>query len=267
VSQPDENQALPERLAIIGTGTIACGLARVAAQSADVTLWARSAESANRVRSKLDESVTVVTDLSALGDRTFCVEAVVEEYAAKAEILGQLDGVVADATVVSSTTSSLGVGDLAWASGRPDRFAALHVFNPVDKMPLCELSFPEAASESTRGRARALCAALGKTSVEVPDFPGFVVNRLLFPYLFSAVRLLETTGVAPEQIDTCMTLGAGHPLGPLALIDFVGLDVAVAIGRELGETVPPTLTDLIAAGRLGKKTRAGFYDYPEKAKR
>jgi 3-hydroxybutyryl-CoA dehydrogenase len=104
--------------------------------------------------------------------------------------------------------------------------------------------------------------ALGKSPVLVPDSPGFVVNRLLFPYLFSAVRLQEETGMAPEAIDTCMQLGAGHPMGPLALLDYVGLDIALAIGEELGSEIPPSLAGLVATGALGKKTRRGFYDYP-----
>ena len=127
------------------------------------------------------------------------------------------------------------------------------MFNPVPKMDLIELAFPDAASETTRERARTLCQALGKTAVEVPDTPGFVVNRLLFPYLFEAVRLMERTGLEPEAIDTCMRLGAGHPLGPLAVLDLVGLDVSAAIGRTIGAEVPERIERLIAEGALGRK--------------
>jgi 3-hydroxyacyl-CoA dehydrogenase len=162
-------------------------------------------------------------------------------------------------TLISTTTSSLSVEELANATGRPDRFAGLHFFNPVEKMELVELSFPERASADARRRFRTLCKQLGKTAVEVPDSPGFVVNRLLFPYLFDAVRLLDR--LEPEAIDTCMKLGAGHPMGPLALLDFVGLDVAVAIGDSIGADVPERLRELVAEGRLGKKTGAGFYAY------
>src|SRR5690606_33506915 len=115
---------------------------------------------------------------------------------------------------------------LGRASGRPDRFLGFHVFNPVAKMRLVALAFADDASERTRQRARDLCAALDKTAVEVPDTKGFVVNRLLFPYLFDAVRLLEETGLSPEDVDTCMTLGSGMPMGPLALLDLIGIDVA-----------------------------------------
>jgi 3-hydroxyacyl-CoA dehydrogenase len=118
-----------------------------------------------------------------------------------------------------------------------------------------------ATTAETRARARALCDALGKTPVEVPDLPGFVVNRLLFPYLFGAVRLLEETGLEPEALDTCMKLGAGHPLGPLAVLDLVGLDVAAAIGEALALDVPAPLRDLVADGALGRKSGRGFYAY------
>jgi 3-hydroxyacyl-CoA dehydrogenase len=128
-------------------------------------------------------------------------------------------------------------------------------------MPLVELVFPEAATDDTRARCEALCEALGKTSVEVPDTPGFVVNRLLFPLLFGAVRLLEEHDLAPETVDACMKLGAGHPMGPLRLLDLVGLDVSAAIGEQIGAEVPARVRELIDAGRLGKKAGAGFYEY------
>jgi 3-hydroxybutyryl-CoA dehydrogenase len=134
----------------------------------------------------------------------------------------------------------------------------------VPKMELIELVFPEGAAPDVRERARQLCDDLGKTAVEVPDTAGFVVNRLLFPYLFEAVRLMERTGLEPEAIDTCMCLGAGHPLGPLALLDLVGLDVAAAIGRTIGAEVPETVERLIAEGALGRKTGRGFYTAPAK---
>jgi 3-hydroxyacyl-CoA dehydrogenase len=153
------------------------------------------------------------------------------------------------------------VGELASASGIPERFAGLHVFNPVPRMALVELAFPEAASEETRERSAALCEALGKTAVLVPDLPGFVVNRLLFDYLFTAVEYMDQTGMEPEAIDEAMKLGAGHPMGPMALLDFVGLDVSAAIGEQIGCPPPQTVRDLIAEGKLGRKSGAGFYTY------
>jgi 3-hydroxyacyl-CoA dehydrogenase len=128
-------------------------------------------------------------------------------------------------------------------------------------MELIELVFPTEAQDDVRTRARALCEDLGKTPVEVPDTPGFVVNRLLFPYLFDAVGLLVETGLEPAELDRCMKLGAGMPMGPIALLDFVGLDVAQAIGETIGAEVPTRLTELVEAGHLGRKSNRGFYVY------
>jgi 3-hydroxybutyryl-CoA dehydrogenase len=203
----------------------------------------------------------VVTDLEHLTDCDIVVEAVAEDLEVKKGLLGRLGGVLPDSTVLATTTSSLSVTALAEASGRPERFGGLHVFNPVEKMALVELVFPDAASEDTRARLRQLCEEMGKTGVEVPDSAGFVVNRLLFPYLFDAVRLLEAGGLDPEAIDTCMKLGAGHPMGPLKLLDLVGLDVSVAIGDEIGVDVPERVRSLVVEGKLGRKSGAGFYDY------
>jgi len=263
-----------ERLGIAGAGAIACGLAATAARAGEVVLWARSDGSAKRARdrvaktlSRMDdgvidpERVQVVTDLGALADATFLVEAVVEDHAHKAALLGDLARQAAPAAVLATTTSSLSITDLALAAGRPEQFVGLHVFNPVPRMKLIELVFPETASADTRARAQALCAALEKTAVEVPDIPGFVVNRLLFPYLFSAVELMTQNGLSPEAVDNCMMLGAGQPMGPLGLLDFVGLDVSQAIGEAIGATVPAKLRALVEEGSLGRKSGQGFYSY------
>jgi 3-hydroxybutyryl-CoA dehydrogenase len=263
-----------ERLGIAGAGAIACGLAATAAQRGQVLLWARSDRSADRARQSVEkicskltdggavtEQVQVVRDLDALGSATFLVEAVVEDQEHKSALLSELSNHAGEDAVLSTTTSSLSISDLAQASGRPDRFVGLHPFNPVQRMKLVELVFPENAAEQTRERAKALCEALGKTAVEVPDIPGFVVNRLLFPYLFSAVDLMTQSGLAPENIDTCMTLGAGVPMGPIALLDFVGLDVAEAIGDAIGANVPAKLRELVQEGALGRKSGRGFLVY------
>jgi 3-hydroxybutyryl-CoA dehydrogenase len=263
---------MAERLAIAGTGAVACGLAAAAARSGPVTVWARSDASADRARARLASVcerladvdaglVRVTTELEALSEGTVVVEAVVEDTAAKLSLWERLREVVAADALLGSTTSSLSVQQLGEATGAPERFVALHVFTPVPKMALVELSYPRQALEATRARARALCEALDKTPVEVPDLPGFVVNRLLFPFLFSAVELLEQTGLAPESIDTCMQLGAGHPIGPLALLDYVGLDVAAAIGDAIGVEVPQRIRGLVADGALGKKSGRGIYVY------
>jgi 3-hydroxybutyryl-CoA dehydrogenase len=258
-----------ERVGIAGSGAIACGLAAVAGARGEVVLWARSEGSAQRAREQVlgaggaDErpDVRVTTDLEDLARASFVVEAITEDVAAKREIHTALHERLDEDALLATTTSSLSVGDLAQASGRPDRFVGLHVFNPVRKMRLVELAFGPAAATDTRDRARELCAAMGKTAVEVPDVPGFVVNRLLFPYLFSAVRLLEETELEPAHVDECMTLGAAHPLGPLAVLDLVGLDVAQAIGEALDVEVPARLRELAAEGALGRKAGRGFHAY------
>ena len=247
-------------LGIVGSGAIACGLARTASEHHEVVVWARSERSAERAEERVEDA-RVVTELAELAGCDVVVEAVAEDAGVKRDIHGRLGQVLPPDAVIATTTSSLSVAELADASGRPERFGALHVFNPVEKMQLVELSFPQAAAEETRRRLLELCERLGKTAVEVPDSAGFVVNRLLFPYLFDAVRMLERNSIEPEAIDTCMKLGAGHPMGPLALLDFIGLDVAVAIGESIGAEVPGRVRELIEQGKLGKKTGAGFYEY------
>jgi 3-hydroxybutyryl-CoA dehydrogenase len=261
------------RLAVAGSGAIACGLAATAAHHGPVLLLARSQTSADRALATVNKTlerlgaevdpdhVQVVTELDALAEADFVVEAVVEDHDVKAGLLGELNAVLGPEAILASTTSSLSVERLSEASGRPERFLGLHVFNPVTRMKLVELVFPTAASQETRTRALALCEQFEKTPVEVPDIPGFVVNRLLFPYLFSAVRLLEETGMDPGDIDTCMKLGAGHPMGPLALLDLVGLDVSAAIGETIGEPVPARVRELIAEGALGRKSGRGLHAY------
>lgn len=264
---------MQERLAIAGAGTIACGLAAIAARHGEVVLWARSDSSAERAGKavfkhceKLGDPgaamhVTISTDQAALHGETFIVEAVVEDPDHKSELLAELGAAADPDAILATTTSSLSIAALAEASGRPERFVGLHVFNPVPRMELIELAFPPQASDEVRGRARTLCEDLGKTPVEVPDMPGFVVNRLLFPYLFDAVRLMAETGMEPADVDRCMTLGAGMPMGPIALLDFVGLDVSQAIGETIGAEVPERLVELVRGGAVGRKAGRGFYEY------
>jgi 3-hydroxyacyl-CoA dehydrogenase len=256
-----ESTNLGERLGVVGSGTIACKLATIAAPLGAVLLFARSDESAARARESFGEDDKIVTDLREFADATFVVEAIVEEHDAKAEVLSTLDRIVPHDGILATTTSALSIEKLAAESGRPDRFVGLHVFNPVDKMQLVEVVFPAAATQDTRDRTYALCDALGKTVVEVPDIPGFVVNRLLFPLLFAAVDLLDDHGLEPDAVDACMKLGAGHPMGPLALLDFVGLDVAAAIGDSIQVPVPSRVRQMVADGKLGRKAGAGFYEY------
>jgi 3-hydroxybutyryl-CoA dehydrogenase len=266
-----------ERLAIVGSGAIACGLAATAAHHVGgrgpVLLLARSDESAARAAKTVEKTlsrleaqvdpqhVQIVTDAQAIADASFVVEAVIEHHDIKADLLSDLSTLIGPDAVLATTTSSLSVQKLAQASGRADRFVGLHVFNPVTRMKLVELVYPREASEETKSRAAALCETFEKTAVVVPDTPGFVVNRLLFPYIFSAVRLQEESGMEAADIDTCMKLGAGHPMGPLALADLVGLDVSKAIGEEIGETIPPKVEKLVSEGALGRKSGRGFHVY------
>ena len=252
---------MKERLGIVGTGAVAAGLARAAAEHGEVVVWARSPESHSRAVEAVGDEPDVTTDLEALGSCTLVIEAVVEDLEVKSELLARLGSVVDGDAILGSTTSSLSVADLARASGRPGRFAAIHVFNPVERMELVELAFPPDATADTRERVRAWTEDIGKKPVEVPDVPGFVVNRLLFPYLFSAVELAERHDLDPKTVDDCMKLGAGHPVGPLALLDFVGLDVATAIGEQIGVEVPARVRQLVDAGALGRKSGRGFYEY------
>jgi len=242
-----------------------------AAKLGEAVLVARSDASAERARAQTakaigrmegdPDSLTITTDHAALAGRSYVIEAIVEELGAKGDLLARLHADADADAILASTTSSLSVSQLAEASGRADRFAGLHVFNPVPRMELIELAYPDAATDDVRQRTKALCDALGKTGVDVADKPGFVVNRLLFPYLFDAVRVMEDQGLEPEAVDTCMKLGAGHPMGPLALLDFVGMDVSIAIGEQVGVDIPQAARDLLDAGHLGRKSGKGFYEY------
>lgn len=273
-----EREVLSESLGIVGTGLVGCGLAVSAAASGhDVKLRARSVASVERARAsvekqcgKLDDPeaalarIELTIDLGALADRSFVVEAVGEGYAIKNPLAAEIAGVIGENTVLASTTSSLSVNKLAEAAGIPERFVGFHVFTPVPVMRLIEIVYTSAATDDTKRRSRELCESIGKIGVEVPDTPGFVVNRLLFPYLFDAARFQQESGLTPENVDTCMKLGANMPMGPLALLDYVGMDVSIAIGEQIGTDIPQNCRDLLAAGKLGRKSGAGFYDYAKK---
>jgi 3-hydroxybutyryl-CoA dehydrogenase len=267
-----------ERPAIAGSGTIACGLAACASVVSQVLLVARSdasawraEEQAHALSGKVDggdaKRIRVTTAVADLADSDLVVEAIVEELGSKVDLLKAAGDAAGDADL-ATTTSSLSLDELGAQSGHVDRVFGLHPFNPVVRMDLVELCIPQSAREEIRSRALAWGEAIGKTVVEVPNEPGFVVNRLLFPYLFDAVRLMEQTGMEAEDVDSCMSLGANHPMGPLALLDLIGVDVAVAIGEALhadsGEEhhrPPGRLVSLVDQGKLGRKSGAGFYTY------
>lgn len=266
---------MSEKLGIVGSGLIATGLAVASASAGgDVVIRARSEESVEKAKAAIDKAtsrlddpeavkalITHTVELSDLADRTYVVEAVSEDYEVKNTLLAEIAGVISADAVLASTTSSLSVNKLAAAAGIPERFVGFHVFSPVPVMKLIEIVYADEATEDVRARSRALTEAIGKVGVEVPDTPGFIVNRLLFPYLFDAARFLETSGLEPEAVDTAMKLGANFPMGPIALLDYVGLDVSIAIGEQIGVEIPQNCKDLLAAGKLGRKTKQGFYDY------
>jgi len=266
------------RPAIAGSGTIACGLAATASALGKVRLLARSDASAWRAEeiaqslaAKVDggdpariKVTTVASDLAACD---LVVEAIKEDLEEKAALLAEL-GSACEAADLATSTSSLSVAQLGMRSGNPERVFGLHPFNPVAKMELVELCLPDQLRSGAGDRARAWCEAMGKTVVVVPDEPGFVVNRLLFPYLFDAVRLMERTGLDAADVDSCMTLGAAHPMGPLRLLDLIGLDVAQAIGDALfadsddeAQRPPGRVVAMVGEGKLGRKSGAGFYEY------
>lgn len=267
-----------ERPAIAGAGAIACGLAACASTAGRVQLLARSDASAWRAEERAQgaaaklpdgdpKRVRVTTDIDDLVDCDLVVESIVENLQTKVDLIASLGVACADADL-ASTTSALRIGELAERSDHVERVFGLHVFNPVPRMELVELCLPGRLRAGVAERAHAWCARLGKTAVEVPDQSGFVVNRLLFPYLFDAVRMLEATRMSAEDVDACMTQGAGHPMGPLRLLDFVGLDVAMAIGEALHDETderrhepPQLLRAFVAERKLGRKSGAGFYEY------
>ena len=266
---------MDERLAIVGSGAIACGLAATAAHHGPVLLLARSRDSAERARATVERTLgrlgAEVDPAStfrssptpqALAQATFVVEAVVEDHEIKAGLLAELDLIVGPATLLASTTSSLSVERLAEASGRPERFVGLHVFNPVTKMQLVELIFPAAATEDTRAASARAVRDLREDARRGPRHPGLRRQSPALPLsLQRGLACSKRPAWIRQSIDTCMQLGAGHPMGPLALLDLVGLDVSKAIGETIGETIPDRIESLVAEGALGRKSKRGFHAY------
>lgn len=278
------------RVGVIGTGTMATGIAEVfAKRGLDVVLRARSLEKAQasvaRVKKSLDKAVvkgklseedasaalariTPVTDFEALADVDLVVEAVAEELAVKQAVFAALDEVVRPGAVLATTTSSLPVIECAAATSRPSDVVGLHFFNPAPVMKLVEVVSTIATAPDVVATASAVCAAVGKHAVHCGDRAGFIVNALLFPYLNDAVKMLEAHYAGADDIDTAMKVGCGLPMGPFELLDVVGLDVSLAIQRTLynefreeGFAPAPLLEHLVTAGRLGRKTGKGFKNY------
>ncbi|MFF7870736.1 3-hydroxybutyryl-CoA dehydrogenase [Streptomyces qaidamensis] len=214
--------------------------------------------------------ISVTGDLSRLGGADLVIEAAVEDERAKTALFGQLGDVVTNpAAVLASNTSSIPIARLAAAAGRPETVIGLHFFNPVPVMPLVEIVPSLNTSESTELRVRAFAGdVLGKRTIVAQDRAGFVVNSLLVPYLLAAVRMVASGTATAEDIDTGMTAGCAHPMGPLRLADLIGLDTVAAIGEALYEEYreplyapPPLLRRMVESGLLGRKSGRGFFDY------
>jgi 3-hydroxybutyryl-CoA dehydrogenase len=209
-----------------------------------------------------------VTHLSDLKDCDIVIEAVTEELQLKNAVWHELDQVCGPKAIFASNTSSLTISSMANSTSRADRFVGLHFFNPVPMMPLVEVVRTDTTSRDTMERSFAFARALGKEPVESVDRPGFIVNLLLVPFLMDAVRALERGVASTQDIDRAMQLGCGHPMGPLSLLDFIGLDTVVRIGdimlgayQEDRYGAPALLRRMVAAGHHGKKSGKGFYDY------
>lgn len=209
------------------------------------------------------------TELSGLSSSELVIEAVVENLETKRELFSALEDVVSDETVFASNTSSLSITEMAAQTRRPNRVVGLHFFNPVPIMKVVEI-IPTLMTEATLiSSVRAFTERLGKTPIVAPDRPGFIVNRLLVPFLLDAIRVLEEGTASREDLDAGMKLGCGHPMGPLELLDFVGLDTTYYIAnimydefREKRFAPPSLLKRMVLAGHLGRKSGKGFYDYP-----
>jgi 3-hydroxybutyryl-CoA dehydrogenase len=279
-----------QRLGVVGAGTMGAGIAQVAVQ-AGCAVWLvdtqpgaveraveRVGEGLQRVVARgaigAEERAAALArlhrapDLRALAECELVIEAVSEREALKREVFRELDAIVRPDTILASNTSSISITRLAAATRRPDRVVGMHFFNPVPVMRLVEVVRGVDTSDATVARVRDLALALGKTPVEVRDYPGFVSNRLLMPMINEAAYALMEGVATAEAIDQVMTLGANHPMGPLALADLIGLDVCLDVMRVLHEGFGddkyrpcPLLVNLVAAGRLGRKTGEGFFKY------
>ena len=275
---------------VIGAGTMGNGIAQVFAQSGfDVRLYDASAGAVDRARASIEKSlgrfvekgkltaenrdaaiarITPAGTVDDLGATDYVVEAIIENADIKKKLFADLDRVTRPGVILSSNTSSISITTLGAATKRPDKVLGMHFMNPVPLMTLVELIRGQATSPESMAIATDLCKTLGKIPVEAADYPGFIANRILMPMINEAAfAVMEGVGT-PEAIDTVMKLGMNHPMGPLTLADFIGLDVCLAILEVLQDGLGdpkyracPLLRRMVAAGHLGRKSGQGFYKY------
>ena len=279
-----------KKIGVLGTGTMGAGIIQVLAQNGyEVVLRARrqtsvdggiakvtkafdkmvakekmTEEQKNEIMSRIEGS----TDISIVKDADLIIEAATEDMEAKKALFAELNELVGPDCILATNTSSLSITEIAAASGRPDKVIGMHFFNPVPMMKLVEIIKGLATSEETKDTIVELTKSIGKTPVEVEEAPGFVVNRILVPMINEAAFVYSEGLASAEDIDTAMKLGANHPMGPLALGDLVGLDIALAVMetfyKEFADSKyrpAPILKKMVRAGHLGMKTGKGFYDY------
>ena len=279
-----------EELGVVGAGFMGSGIAESAARAGvAVKLYEPQDAPLQQSRKRIETSVARVvergrlseedagalmrriewsTDLEALSGADLVVEAIVEDEQIKSQTFKQLDEVLAPEAILASNTSSIPIAGLAAATGRPDRVLGLHFFSPVPVMKLVEVVVGLDTSPDTVTRAEAFAEQIGKTAIRTKDRSGFIVNFLLVPYLMAAVRMYEEGFASREDIDEGMKLGCGHPMGPLTLCDFIGLDVLYSVCDSLYEEFkrdeyapPPLMKRMVVSGHLGRKTGRGFYEY------
>ncbi len=282
-----------KRVGILGSGIMGSGIAEVAAKTGhEVVLRSRKQETADAMVASLTKSltkqvergklsqedadaalarVTATDHIGAVADCDLVIESVVEDMDVKKALFAELDGICKDGAIIATNTSTLSVIDMAVATQRPDRVVGVHFFNPAPMMSLVEIVRPLTASDETVAEVTAFASTCGKDPVEVKDRAGFIVNALLFPYLNNAVRMLENGTASREDIDTAMKGGCNFPMGPLALLDLVGLDTSLSIldalydeFRDPNYAAVPALRRMVTAGQLGRKSGQGFYDYSKK---
>jgi 3-hydroxybutyryl-CoA dehydrogenase len=277
---------------IIGCGLMGSGIAETVARAGQTVVFLEASEElVERGRNRIETStlravergrletaerdtllgrISGTTDVQELADVDLVIEAATEDHDTKVGMFRRLDEVTKPDVILASNTSSIPIADLGAATSRPDKVLGMHFFNPVPVMGLIELVRAITTSEDTVEFGRAYGVVLGKTTVESRDRAGFIVNALLIPYLNGAIRMLEDGFATREDIDTAIHLGLNHPMGPLQLIDLIGLDTHLFIANVLFEEFkeptfapPPLLRRMVTAGRLGRKVGRGFYDYED----